>query len=126
MGFEKETLRENKVPFYEFSSDGIIIKVNSVETMNLVSQLTEVLVSNGLSVFIFHGEGIVEKDLIPSRQWYKPTVFKNLDINKVETFIEVEEVGLSIFSKNSLITSPGKIRNYISSDYSLDVNNSDI
>ncbi|WP_338789573.1 hypothetical protein [Metabacillus sp. FJAT-53654] len=47
-------------------------------------------------------EGIVEKDLIPSRQWNKPTLFKNVDINKVETFIDVEEVGFTIFSKNCL------------------------
>ncbi|MFY0759984.1 hypothetical protein AB1K32_14025 [Metabacillus dongyingensis] len=97
--------------------------------MDLVSELTEELVSNGLSVFIFHGKGIVEQDLIPSRQWEwnKPTVFfKNVDINKVETFVDVEEVAFTIFSKNILFNSPGKIQNYISSDYSLDINSSDI
>ena len=30
-GYEKETLIENNIPFYEFSSDGAIIKVDSVE-----------------------------------------------------------------------------------------------
>lgn len=125
-GYEKETLIENNIHFYEFSSDGAIIKVDSVEKLDLVSELTETLVSNGLSVFIFHGKGIVEQDLIPSRQWNKPTVFKNVDINIVETFIDVEEVGFTIFSKNSLFNSPGKIPNYISGDYSLDINNSDI
>ena len=94
--------------------------------MNLVSELVEELVSNGLSVFIFHGNGIVEQDLIPSRQWNKPIVFKNVDINKVETFVDVEEVGFTIFSKNSLFNSPGKIPNYISDDYLLDINSSDI
>lgn len=125
-GYEKETLIENNIPFYEFSSDSAIIKVDSVEKLNLVSELVEELVSNGLSVFIFHGNGIVEQDLIPSRQWDKPTVFKNVDINKVETFVDVEEVGLTIFSKNSLFNSPGKIPNYISDDYLLDINSSDI
>ena len=122
-GYEKETLIENNIPFYEFSSDGAIIKVDSVEKLDLVSELAEELVSNGLGVFIFHGKGIVEQDLIPSRQWNKPIVFKNVDINKeFETFVDVEEVGFTIFSKNGLFNSPGKIPNYISSDYSLDIN----
>ena len=125
-GYEKETLIENNIPFYKFSSDGAIIKVDSVEKLDLVSELVEELVSNGLSVFIFHGKGIVEQDLIPSRQWNKPTVFKNVDINKVETFVDVEEVGFTIFSKNSLFNSPEKIPNYIPDDYLLDINSSDI
>ncbi|MBT2668898.1 hypothetical protein J7J00_26215 [Bacillus sp. ISL-4] len=125
-GYEKKTLIENNIPFYEFSSDGAIIKVDSVKKLNLVSELAKELVSNGLSVFIFHGKGIVEQDLIPSRQWNRPIVFKNFDINKVETFVDMEEVGFTIFSKNSLFNSPGKIPNYISDDYSLDINSSDI
>ena len=125
-GYEKETLIENNIPFYEFSSDGAIIKVDAVEKLNLVSKLVEELVSNGLSVFIFHGNGIVEQDLIPSRQWDKPTVFKNVDINKVEAFVDVEEVGFIMFSKNSLFNSPRKIPNYISDDYLLDIHSSDI
>ena len=103
-GYEKETLIENKIPFYEFSSDGAIIKVDSVEKLGHVSGLAEELVNNGLSVFIFHGEGIVEQDLIPSRQWNKPIEFKNVDINKVDTFVDVEEVGFTIFSKSVYLT----------------------
>ncbi|MGM0921272.1 MAG: hypothetical protein ACQEWW_08600 [Bacillota bacterium] len=125
-GYEKETLIENNIPFYEFSSDSAIIKVDSLEKLKLVSELAEVLVSNGLGIFIFHGRGIVDRDLIPSRQWNKPTVFKNLDVNKVETFVEVEEVGFTIFTKSILFNSPGKIPNYISGDYSIDINSSDI
>lgn len=94
--------------------------------MNLVSELAEGLVNNGLSVFIFYGKGIVEQDLNPSRQWNKPILFKNVDINKVETFIDVEEVGFTILSKNGLFNSPRKISNYILGDYSLDINSSDI
>ena len=125
-GYEKETLIENNIPFYEFSSDGAIIKVDAVEKLNLVSKLVEELVSNGLSIFIFHGNGIVEQDLIPSRQWDKPTVFKNVDINKVEAFVDVEEVGFIMFSKNNLFNLPRKIPNYISDDYLLDIHSSDI
>jgi len=68
----------------------------------------------------------VEQDLIPSRQWNKPTVFKNVGINKIETFVDVKEVGFTIFSKNSLFNSPKKIPNYISDDYLLNINSSDI
>ncbi|AWD68628.1 hypothetical protein C2I28_26710 (plasmid) [Priestia megaterium] len=126
LGYEKETLIENNVPFFEFSSDGAIIKVDSVEKLNLVSGLTEVLVNNGLGVFIFHGEGLAEQDLIPSRQWNRPIEFKNVDIYKVNTFIEVEEVGFTIFSKSDLFNSPRKVQNYIPRCYSLDINSSDI
>lgn len=104
-GYEKETLIENKVPFYEFSSDGAIIKVDSAEKLGHVSGLAEVLVNNGLSIFIFYGEGIVEQDLIPSRQWNKPIEFKNVDIDKVDTFVDVEEVGFTIFSKSNLFNT---------------------
>ena len=125
-GYEKETLIKNKIPFYEHSSDGAIIKVDSVKKLDLVSGLAEVLVNNGLSVFIFHGEGIVEKDLIPSRQWNKPIEFKNVDIHKVDTFVDVYEVGFTIFSKSDLFNSPRKVKNYIPGYYSLDISSSDI
>ncbi|WP_257145922.1 hypothetical protein [Priestia megaterium] len=84
-GYGKETLIKNKIPFYEHSSDDAIIKVDSVEKLDLVSGLAEVLVNNGLSVFIFHGEGILEQDLIPSRQWNKPIEFKNVDIQYIKS-----------------------------------------
>ncbi|NEW00664.1 hypothetical protein GYH73_002230 [Bacillus megaterium] len=125
-GYEKETLIENNVPFYEFSSDGAIVKVDSVEKLDLVSGLAEVLVNSGLSIFIFYGEGIIEEDLIPSRQWNKPIEFKNVDIYNVDTFVDVEEVGFTIFSKSDLFNSPGKVQNYIPGCYSLDINSSDI
>ncbi|MDR0137873.1 hypothetical protein RFW18_08955 [Metabacillus idriensis] len=126
-GYEKETLISNNIPFYEFSSDGGVIKVDSIDKLHLISKLAEELVCNGLSVFIFHGKDLSEQDLIPPKQWLdKPIVFKNLDINKVETFVDVEEVGFTIFTKSSLFNSPEKIPNYISSDYLLDINNSDI
>jgi len=125
-GYKKETLIENKVPFYEFSSDGAIVKVDSVEKLDLVSRLAEVLVNNGLSVFIFYGEGIIEQNLIPSRQWNKPIEFKNVDIDKVDTFVDLEEVGFTIFSKNDLFNSPEKVQKYIPRHYSLDINSSDI
>lgn len=125
--YEKETLISNNIPFYEFSSDGAIIKVDSIKKLHLISKLAEVLVCNGLGVFIFHGEDLSEEDLIPAKQWVdKPTIFKNLDVNKVETFIDVEEGGFSIFTKSSLFNSPEKIPKYISSDYLLDINSSDI
>ncbi|MBX9966167.1 hypothetical protein ACFW1J_00145 [Priestia aryabhattai] len=126
LGYEKETLIENKVPFYEFSSDGAIVKVDSVEKLDLVSRLAEVLVNNGLGVFVFYGEGLAEQDLIPSRQWNKPIEFKNVDIHKVDTFVDVEEVGFTIFSKSNLFNTPGKVQNYIPGCYSLDINSSDI
>jgi hypothetical protein len=125
-GYEKETLIENKVPFYEFSSEGAIIKVDSEEKLSHVSGLAEELVSNGLSVFIFHGEGLSEQDLTPSRQWNNPIEFDNVDINKVDTFVDVYEVGFTIFSKNDLFNSPEKISHYIPDHYLLDINSSDI
>ncbi|WP_242524612.1 hypothetical protein [Metabacillus sp. cB07] len=127
-GYEKETLIENNIPFFEFSADGAIIKVESQNKVELLGELASELVSNGLSVFIFHGTSLVEQELIPSRKWNKqPRVFfSNVDINKVETFVDVEEVGITVFTKSNRFNSPGKISNYISGDYSLDTNSSDI
>ncbi|MDW4511853.1 hypothetical protein R7236_26115 [Priestia megaterium] len=122
----KEALIKNKIPFYEHSSDGAIVKVDSAEKLAHVSGLAEELVNNGLSVFIFHGEGIVEQDLIPSRQWNKPIEFNNVDITKVDTFMDVYEVGFTIFSKSELFNSPEKIPDYIPNNYLLDINSSNI
>jgi len=49
-----------------------------------------------------------------------------MSIYKVDTFIDVEEVGFTIFSKSDLFNSPGKVQNYIPRYYSLDINSSDI
>jgi len=125
-GHGKETLIKNKIPFYEHSPDGAIIKVDSAEKLGHVSGLAEELVNNGLSVFIFHGEGIAEQDLIPSRQCNKPIEFNNVDINKVDTFVDVYEVGFTIFSKSDLLNSPEKITHYIPNYYLLDIDSSDI
>jgi len=125
-GYEKETLIKNKIPFYEHSRDGAIIKVDSAGKLGHISGLAEELVNNGLSVFIFHGEGLAEQDLIPSRQWNKPIEFKNVNINKVDTFVDLYEVGFTIFSKSNLFNSPEKIPHYIPNYYSLDINSSDI
>lgn len=126
-GYEKETLIENNIPFFK-PSDGAIIKVDSQVKLGIIGVLSSQLVSNGLSVFIFHGTGLVEQDLIPSRKWNKQPrfFFSNVDINKVETFVDVEEVGITVFTKSNRFNSPGKISNYISGDYSLDTNSSDI
>ncbi|MGM0838710.1 MAG: hypothetical protein ACQEV7_21450 [Bacillota bacterium] len=126
-GYEKETLISNNIPFFEFPSDGAVIKVDSIEKLHLISKLAEELVCNGLSVFIFHGKDLSEQDLIPPKYWVdKPLVFKNLDVNKLETFLDIEEVGFTIFTKSSLFDSPEKIPNYIPNDYLLNIDSSDI
>ncbi|WP_322385575.1 hypothetical protein, partial [Clostridium perfringens] len=68
--------------------------------------------------------GIVEQNLIPSRQWNKPIEFNNVDIHKVDTFVDVYEVGFTILSKNVLFNSPEKVQHYIPGYYSLDINSS--
>ncbi|MEA3318656.1 MAG: hypothetical protein U9Q88_01425 [Bacillota bacterium] len=126
-GYEKETLISNNIPFFEFSSDGVVIKIDSTEKLQLISKLAEELVSNGLSVFIFHGNDLSEQDLIPPKHWMdKPLIFENLDVNKIETFVDIEEVGFTIFTKSSLFDSPEKIPNYIPNDYLLNIDSSDI
>lgn len=122
----KSIISERNIPSYKFSSDGFIIKIESVETLEAICDISVDLALNGLSVFIFYGQGLYEEDLVPSRQWNKPIEFKNLDFQKVETFIDVSEVGLTLFSKNNKFNSPRKVSHFISSAYSLDVENSDI
>lgn len=122
---EKSILEQNISP-YKFSSDGFIIKIDSADTLELICISTVELVLNGLEVFIFFGENISETDLIPTRDCDKPTEFKKLDFDKVETFIDVYEVGLTIFTKNETYNSPKKVMHYISKDYSLDLESSNI
>ncbi|MEC0300498.1 hypothetical protein [Peribacillus frigoritolerans] len=117
---------EKRIPSYKFASDGFIIKVDSVDTLEVICDCTVDLVLNGLSVFIFSGQGLSEGNLVPTRSWDKPIEFKNLDFEKVDTFINVHEVGLAIFSKNDKYNSPRKVTHYISEAYSLDLENSDI
>lgn len=122
---EKSILEKNLSP-YKFSSDGFIIKINSVDVLECVCIHAVELISNGLEVFIFEGEGISEKDLVPTRHWDKPTEFKNLVFEKIETFLAVYEVGLTLFTENEKYNSPNKVTPYISEHYTLDLENSDI
>lgn len=117
---------EREISFYKFDTDGFIIKIDSADTLEIICDSTVELVLNGMSVSIFFGQGISEENLVPTRNWDKPIEFKNLDFGKVETFIGVHEVGLSIFSKNDKYNSPRKVTHYISEAYSLDIENSDI
>ncbi|MGE8077380.1 hypothetical protein [Peribacillus loiseleuriae] len=122
----KSIISKRNIPSYKFSSDGFIIKIESVETLDAICDISVDLALNGISVFIFYGQGLYEEDLVPSRQWNKPIEFKNLDFQKVETFIDVSEVGFTLFSKNNTFNSPRKVSHFISAAYSLDVENSDI
>ncbi|MCJ1909004.1 hypothetical protein [Planococcus ruber] len=118
-------ISEKNISHYKFSSDGYILEIDSADTLEWVCTSTVELVLNGLEVFIFFGEDISEVDLVPTRNWDRPTEFKNLDFDKVETFIDVSEVGLTLFTKNETYNSPRKLTPYISADYSLDLENSD-
>lgn len=122
----EKIILERNIPYYKFASDGIIIKIGSVDTLKVICDCTVDLVLNGLTVFIFFGQGLYEVNLVPTRTWDKPIEFKNLDFEKVDTFIYVYEVGLTIFSKNDKYNSPKKITHFISKAYSLDLENSDI
>ncbi|MGG0655288.1 hypothetical protein [Rummeliibacillus pycnus] len=122
----EKIISERNIPSYKFTSDSYIIKIDSADTLEVICDCTVDLVLNGLSVFIFLGQGISEVNLVPTRDWDKPIEFNNLDFEKVETFIAVEEVGLTIFSKNDKYNSPRKVTHYISEAYLLDMENSDI
>ncbi|AQU79548.1 hypothetical protein [Planococcus faecalis] len=119
------SISEKNISHYKFSSDGYIIKIDSTDILEWVCTNAVELVLNGLEVFIFFGEDISEVDLVPTRNWDSPTEFKNLDFDKVETFIDVYEVGLTIFTKNEKFNSPKKVTPYISADYLFDLENSD-
>ncbi|MEE3952788.1 hypothetical protein [Peribacillus frigoritolerans] len=122
----EKIILERNIPYYNLASEGIINKIDSVETLEVICESTVDLVLNGLSVFIFFGQGLSKGNLVPTRNWDKPIEFKNLDFEKVDTFIDVHEVGLTIFSKNDKYNSPRKVTHYISESYSLDMENSDI
>lgn len=120
------SILEKQISPFKFSSDGFIIKIDSADTLEWVCIHMVELISNGLEVFIFFGEDISEVDLIPTRNGDKPTEFKNLDFDKIETFMNIYEVGLMLFTKNETYNSPEKVIQYISEHYSLDLENSDI
>ncbi|MEK4245335.1 hypothetical protein MKZ20_08325 [Psychrobacillus sp. FSL K6-2684] len=122
----KSIISERNIPSYKFSSNGFIIKIESVDTLEAFCDISVDLALNGISVFIFFGQGLYEEDLVPLTQWNKPIEFKNLDFQKVETFIDVSEVGTTIFSRNNKFNSPRKVSYFISASYSLDIENSDL
>lgn len=49
-----------------------------------------------------------------------------LNFESVETFMDVQEVGLTIFTSNEKYNTPEKVTHYISKDYLLDRENSDV
>jgi len=118
-------LRRN-IPAHQFSSDGFIIKIDSIDLLEVLCECTVDLVLNGLSVYIFFGEGLSEEALVPTSNWNKPTEFQKLNFESVETFIDVQEVGLTIFTSNEKYNTPEKVTHYVSKDYLLDRENSDI
>ncbi len=122
----KNIILKRNIPSFKFSSGGIIFKVDSFDTLEAFCDIKVNLALNGISVFIFYGQGLFKEDLVPSRQWNKPVEFKKLDFQKVETFIDVSEVGITIFSKNNKFNSPRKVSHFISASYSLDLESSDI
>lgn len=120
------SLIEKEIPLHKFSKEGYIIKIDTMEQLKIVCDLSEEVASAGLSVYIFHGGGLSVTNLIPTTHWSKPTVFNDLDFQKVETFIEITEVGPTIYSKSSLFNTPVKVINFIPAHYKLDLENSDI
>lgn len=114
------------IPAHQFSSDGFIIKIDSIDLLEVLCECTVDLVLNGLSAYIFFGEGLSEEALVPTTSWNKPTEFKMLNFESVETFMDVQEVGLTIFTSNEKYNTPEKVTHYISKDYLLDRENSDV
>ena len=122
----KSVILERNIPSYKFSSDGFIIKINSVDTLEAICDISVDLALNGISVFIFYGEGIYEEDLVPSRKWNKPIEFKNLDFPIILKMIIIFTARFTLVSKNNIFNSPRKVSHFISAAYSLDVENSDM
>ncbi|MGE7923891.1 hypothetical protein ACQKND_11935 [Viridibacillus arvi] len=122
----ERVILEKKIPSYKFASNDFIIKIDSVDTLEVICDCTVDLALNGFSVYIFFGQGLSEGDLVPTSNWDKPLEFKTLDFEKVDTFIDVHEVGLTIFSDNDKYNSPRKVTDYIPKAFLLDIENSDI
>ncbi|KOO51546.1 hypothetical protein [Viridibacillus arvi] len=104
--------------FVQYSHDSII------NDFSLPNEMFKSIVVG--IVYIFFGQGLSEGNLVPTSNWDKPIEFKTLDFEKVDTFIDVHEVGLTIFSDNDKYNSPRKVTDYISKAYLLDIENSDI
>lgn len=126
--FEEITnlISRRNIPTYQFGSDGFIIKIDSVYLLVEICECTVDLVLNGLSAYIFFGEGLSEENLVPTSNRNKQTEFNKLNVESVETFIDVHEVGLTIFTRNQKYNTPEKVTHYVSKGYSLDRKNSDI
>ncbi|MEH7444896.1 hypothetical protein V7201_21565 [Bacillus sp. JJ1122] len=98
------SLIEKEIPLHKFFKEGYIIKIETMEQLKVVCDLSEEVASAGFSVYIFHGEGLSVTNLIPTMHWSKPTVFNDLDFQKVETFIEINEVGLPYIVRTVCLT----------------------
>lgn len=106
--------------------DTLIVKTEEFETLEALCQAATELTANGLSVFIFKGDGLTERDCLVSRTGNGLLEFPNLDLHLLESFMEINEVGLTLFTKNEKFFTPVKLAQYIPSKYKMDLENSDI
>ena len=110
----------------QYIDDTLIVKAEDFETLVALCQAATELTANGLSVFIFKGDGLTERDCLVSRTGNGLIEFPNLDLHLLESFMEINEVGLTLFTKSKKFFTPVKLAQYIPSKYEMDRENSDI
>ncbi|MFD1738687.1 hypothetical protein ACFSCX_19390 [Bacillus salitolerans] len=107
-------------------SEWMILKVETNAQLKLITDYCEWSACNGVGSFMFQGNGIHYDDLCPNVNWSLPTEFPNLDWGKVATFIDIHEVGYTVFTNDNRINSTLKMLNYIPKEYEIDLDNCDI
>ncbi|WP_273130167.1 hypothetical protein [Bacillus weihaiensis] len=107
-------------------NEWMILKVESVAQLKLTMRYCEGFASNGFRSFMIKGESLLLDELCPSVNWNHPIEFPDLNWDKVITLIDIDEVGLTVFTDDNRINSTLKLLNYIPKEYEIDLKNCDI
>ncbi|MCM3160811.1 hypothetical protein M3607_04940 [Metabacillus litoralis] len=121
---ELDKVKQHEIEFLA-SNNWIIVKVLTKVQLRLISGYCEWFACIGLGSYMIQGENIHFEELWPVVHWSIPTKFPNLDWGKVNTLINIEEVGHTVITKDERINSTVKLKGYIPKEYGIDLENSD-
>ncbi|MCM3006089.1 hypothetical protein [Priestia koreensis] len=112
------------IPYYRHSSTGINIRVDDETTLKKLCSHAVILALSGMEIFILTGRELSETNLLPTTTSKGLVEFKNVGIQNVHSIIIVNEVGLTLYSRDTNEYSFKKLKRSIPEDYLFDLDGS--